>query len=77
MEKEYSVCDFCLTDLNKLPATEAALAKANAEVERLTKALEFVASNVVWVDEKNQKITLTYAMGTVDVARKALSEVQK
>jgi hypothetical protein len=43
MEKEYSVCDFCLTDLNKLPATEAALAKANAEVERLKNVLELIA----------------------------------
>ena len=39
-------------------------------------ALEKISNMVTWVDEKNQKISHTYAMGTVDVATETLKQIR-
>ena len=40
-------------------------------------ALDFIQSNVVWCSETNQKVTLTYALGTVDKACRTLNEIRE
>lgn len=51
---------------------EDACRELDAERDKYRAALERIAGCVTWCDEKNQAISHTYAMGTVDVARQAL-----